>query len=109
MGWMGLVVDDQEHKGWMVPLVADGGQGAGASSARGVLVARRPDDGPRNGDRVRLTDHDGSAVEGIWQDSAVLGHAGIVHADTGGSLRCQVIEVICQGAIWNAQCSLLPS
>ena len=44
MGWMGPVVDGQEHEGWVVPLFADGAQGAGTSSARGVLVARRPDD-----------------------------------------------------------------
>jgi len=45
-----------------------------------------------NGDRVRLPDHDGSPVEGIWQHSAAIGHARILHADTGGSLRCQVID-----------------
>jgi hypothetical protein len=38
MGWMGPVVDGPEHEGWVVPLFADGAQGAGASSARGVLV-----------------------------------------------------------------------
>jgi hypothetical protein len=94
MGWMGPVVDGQEHEGWVVPLFADGAQGAGASSARGMLVARRPDDVPRDGDRVRLTDHDGCTVEGIWQDSAVIGSAGIVHAATGGWLRCQVIDEV---------------
>jgi len=94
MGWMGPVVDGQEHEGWVVPLFADGAQGAGASNARGVLVARRPDDGPRSGDRARLTDYDGSAVEGIWQDTAVIGHAGMVDTDTGGSLRCQVIDEV---------------
>ena len=76
MGWMGPVVDGQEHEAWVVPLFADGAQGAGASSARGVLVARRSDDGPRNGDRVRLADHDGSAFEGIGQDGAVIGTPG---------------------------------
>ena len=55
MGRMGPVVDGQEHEGWVVPLFADGAQGAGTSSARGRLIARRPDDGPCNGDRVRLT------------------------------------------------------
>ena len=54
MGWMGPVVVDQQHEGWVVPVFADGAQGAGTTSARGVLVACRPDDGPRNGDRVRL-------------------------------------------------------
>ena len=29
MGWMGPVVDGQEHEGWVVPLFADGAQGAG--------------------------------------------------------------------------------
>ncbi len=43
----------QEHEGRVVPLFADGAEGVGASSARGVLVARRPDDGRRKGDRVR--------------------------------------------------------
>ncbi len=41
---MGPVVDGQKHERWMVPLFADDAQRAGASSARGVLVARRPDD-----------------------------------------------------------------
>ena len=91
---MGPVVDGQEHEGWVVPLFADETRGASASSACGVLVARLPDDGPRNGVRGRLTNHDGSAVEGIWQDSAIIGHGGIAHADTGGSLRCQVIDEV---------------
>jgi hypothetical protein len=43
----------QEHEGRVVPLFADGAEGVGASSARGVLVARRPNDGRRKGDRVR--------------------------------------------------------
>ncbi len=55
MGWIGPVVNGQEHEGWVVPLFADGAQGAGTISARGLLIARRPDDGPGNGDRVRLT------------------------------------------------------
>ena len=63
MGWMGPVADGQEHEGWVVPLFADGAQGAGTSSARGVLIARRPHDGPCNGDRVRLTYRDGSTAE----------------------------------------------
>ena len=44
----------QEHEGRVVPLFADGAQGVGASSARGVLVARRPDDGRRKGDRFTV-------------------------------------------------------
>ncbi len=63
MGWIGPVVDDQEHEGWVVPLFADGAQGAGASSAHGLLIARRPDDGPCDGDRVRLTYRDGATAE----------------------------------------------
>ncbi len=69
MGWMGPVVDCQEHEGWVVPLFADGAQGAGTSSARGLLIARRPDDGPCDGDRVRLTYRDGSTAEGLWQEA----------------------------------------
>lgn len=76
MGWMGPVVAGRGHEGWVVPMIADGAQGAGASSARGMLMSRRADDGPRNGDRLRLTGHDGPAVEGIWQDSADIGPAG---------------------------------
>ncbi len=63
MGWIGPVADGQEHEGWVVPLFADGAQGAGTSSARGLLIARQPDDEPRNGDRVRLTYRDGSTAE----------------------------------------------
>ncbi len=91
MGWMGPVVGDQAHEGWAVPLFADGAQGAGTTSARGVLVARRPDDGLRDGDRVRLTYRGGCTVEGIWQDGAVIGVDGIVH-HTGGQVRREVIE-----------------
>ena len=92
MGWMGPVVDDQEHEGWVVPLFADGAQGAGTSSARGLLVARRPDEGPCNGDRVRLTYRDGSTAEGLWQDSTLLHGDGIVHAHTSGQVGLEVIE-----------------
>lgn len=50
MGWMGPVVGDVEHEGWVVPVFADGVEGAGSSSARGVLVdfdrdEWRPDEG----------------------------------------------------------------
>jgi hypothetical protein len=31
MGWVGPVVGDQEHEGWVVPLFADGARGAGSS------------------------------------------------------------------------------
>jgi hypothetical protein len=89
---MGPVVDGQEHEGWVVPLFADGAQGAGTSSARGRLIARRPDDGPCNGDRVRLAYPDGSTVEGIWQDGTVLRGDGIVHSHTSGQVRLEVIE-----------------
>lgn len=46
MGWMGPVADGQEHERWVVPLFADGAQGAGASSARGLLIAAGPTTGP---------------------------------------------------------------
>ena len=92
MGWMGPVAEGQEHEGWVVPLFADGAQGAGTSSARGLLVARRPDEGPCNGDRVRLTYRDGSTAEGLWQDSALLRGDGIVHAHTSGQVGLEVIE-----------------
>jgi hypothetical protein len=92
MGWMGPVVDDQEHEGWVVPLFEDGAQGAGTSSARGVLVARRPDQGPCNGDRGRLTYRDGSTAEGLWQDGTLIRGDGIVHAHTSGQVRLEVID-----------------
>ncbi|MDK3258948.1 hypothetical protein [Blastococcus capsensis] len=92
MGWMGPVVDDQEHEGWAVPLFADGAQGAGTTSARGILIARRPDDGPCNGDRVRLTYRDGSTAEGLWQDGTLLRGDRIVHPHTSGQVRHEVIE-----------------
>jgi hypothetical protein len=85
-------VNGHEHEGWVVPLFADGAQGAGTSSARGVLVARRPDDGPRDGDRVCLAYRDGSSVEGVWHDGAVIGDDGIVFAETGGPVHCEVID-----------------
>ena len=92
MGWMGPVVDGQEHEGWVVPLFADGAQGAGTSSARGRLVARRPDDGPCDGDRVRLTYRDGSTADGVWQDDTLIRGDGIVHAHTSGQVRLEVID-----------------
>ncbi|RBY96564.1 hypothetical protein DQ237_07995 [Blastococcus sp. TF02-8] len=92
MGWMGPVADGQAHEGWVVPLFADGAQGAGTTGARGVLIARRPDEGPRNGDRVRLTDRDGRTVEGIWSDGTVIGGAGVTPDGAGGQVRCEVIE-----------------
>ena len=46
MGWMGPVVDGQEREGRVVPLFADGAQGAGTSSAPGLLIARGPTTGP---------------------------------------------------------------
>lgn len=92
MGWMGPVVDGQEHEGWVVPLFADGAQGAGTSSARGLLVARRPDDAPCDGDRVRLAYRDGRTVEGLWQDGTVIGDDGIMPAEAGGQVHCEVIE-----------------
>ena len=92
MGWMGPVVNGQAHEGWVVPLFADGAQGAGTTSARGVLIARRPDDGPRDGDQVRLAYRDGCTVEGLWQDRTVIDGDGIMPADAGGQVHCEVIE-----------------
>ncbi|TQN37299.1 hypothetical protein FHU33_3942 [Blastococcus colisei] len=92
MGWMGPVVNGQAHEGWVVPLFADGAQGAGTTSARGVLIARRPDDGPRDGDQVRLAYRDGCTVEGIWQDRTVIGGDGIMPAEPGDQVHCEVIE-----------------
>jgi hypothetical protein len=89
---MGPVVDGQEREGWVVPLFADGAQGAGTSSARGRLIARRPDDGPCDGDRVRLTHRDGSTVEGVWQDGTILRGDAIVHSHTSGQVRREVID-----------------
>ena len=92
MGWMGPVADGQQHEGWVVPLFADGAQGAGTSSARGLLIARRPDDGPCDGDRVRLTYRDGSTAEGIWSDGTLIRGDGIVHAHSSGQVRLEVID-----------------
>lgn len=92
MGWIGPVADGQEHEGWVVPLFADGAQGAGTSSARGLLIARRPDDGPGDGDRVRLTYRDGSTAEGLWSDGTLIRGDGIVHPRTTGQVRREVID-----------------
>ncbi|RBY96557.1 hypothetical protein DQ237_07955 [Blastococcus sp. TF02-8] len=92
MGWMGPVVNGQEPEGWVVPLFADGAHGAGTSSARGRLIARRPDDGPCDGDRVRLTYRDGSTAEGIWSDGTLLRGDGIVPAPSTGQDRLEVID-----------------
>jgi hypothetical protein len=89
---MGPVADGQEHEGWVVPLFADGAQGAGTSSARGRLIARRPDDEPDNGDRVRLTYRDGSTAEGIWSDGTLLRGDGILHSHTSGHVHREVTE-----------------
>ncbi len=92
MGWMGPVVNGQAHEVWVVPLFADGAQGAGTTSARGVLIARRPDDGPRDGDQVRLAYRDGCTVEGIWQDRTVIGGDGIMPAEPGGQVHCEMMR-----------------
>ena len=66
MGWIGPVVNGQEHE-------------LGGSRIRRrrprrrhhqrpwVLVARQPDDGPRDGERVRLAYSDDCTVEGVWR------------------------------------------
>lgn len=38
MGYMGPVVGDVQHEGYPVPLFADGAEGAGSYSGKGVLV-----------------------------------------------------------------------
>jgi hypothetical protein len=38
MGYMGPVVGDVQHEGWVVPFFADGAESAGTTSNRGVLV-----------------------------------------------------------------------
>ena len=75
-----------------MPLFADGAQGAGTSSARGWLIARRPDEGPCNGDRVRLTYRDGSTAEGLWEEGTILRGDGIVHSHTSGQVRLGVVD-----------------
>jgi hypothetical protein len=92
MGWIGPVADGQQHEGWVVRLFADGAQGAGTSSARGILIARRPDDGPCDGDRVRLTYRDGTTAESLWSDGTLLRGDGIVHSPTSGQVGLEVIE-----------------
>lgn len=42
MGWIGPVVGDVQHEGWVVPLFADGAEGSGTSSGRGYLVGEYP-------------------------------------------------------------------
>lgn len=85
MSWMGPTVGDVEHEGWVVPLFADGAEGAGSSGSQGVQVARR-DGHLVNGDRVRLTYGDGSAVEGTWHGDVLVGDNGQVHSHTSGQV-----------------------
>jgi hypothetical protein len=92
MGWLGPVIGDVQHEGWVVPVFADGAEGAGTSSARGILVARRAGEGPRNGDRVLLAYSGGSAVEGTWQDGAVVREDGVTHTPAGAQV--QILEEV---------------
>lgn len=39
MGWLGPVVGNVQHEGWVVPLFADGAEGNGSSSAAGIYVS----------------------------------------------------------------------
>jgi len=39
VGWIGPVVGNVQHEGWVVPLFADGAEGNGSSSGRGVHVS----------------------------------------------------------------------
>jgi hypothetical protein len=43
---------------------------------------------------VRLAYRDGCTVEGIWQDDTVIGGDGIMPADAGGQVHCEVIEEV---------------
>jgi len=90
VGWMGPTVGDVAHEGWVIPLFADGAEGAGSSGSQGVQVARRAGH-LINGDRVRLTYGDGSAVEGIWQDDVLLRDNGEVHTHTRGQVRRELL------------------
>ncbi|WP_249068720.1 hypothetical protein [Modestobacter muralis] len=87
---MGPTVGDVAHEGWVVPLFADGAEGAGSSGSQGVQVARRADH-QVNGDRVRLTYPDGSAVEGTWQDDVLLRDNGEVHTHTRGQVHRKLL------------------
>jgi hypothetical protein len=44
MGWLGPLVGDVQHEGWVVPIFADGAEGAGTTSSHAVLVARRDEE-----------------------------------------------------------------
>jgi hypothetical protein len=103
MGWIGPVIGNVEHEGWVVPLFADGAEGAGTSGSQGVLVARRAGE-PGNGDRVRLTYGDGSVVEGVWQDDVVLRDGGGVHTHTRGQVRR---EVLVQAEEWRPDAAVV--
>lgn len=92
MGWLGPVIGDVQHEGWVVPVFADGAEGAGASGPRGVLVARKRGEGPCNGDRVRLTYPDDSHVVGIWQDDALVLDDGVVYSHVRGQVLREVLE-----------------
>lgn len=62
-------------------------QGADTNSARGLLIARRPDDGPCDGDWGRLTYRDASTAEGLWYDGTLIRGDGVGHAHTSGRVR----------------------
>lgn len=42
MGWLGPVVGNVQHEGYVVPIFADGAEGSGTSSGRGYLVGDYP-------------------------------------------------------------------
>lgn len=44
MGWLGPVVGNVQHEGWVVPVFADGAEGVGTTSAQGVLVSMDPEE-----------------------------------------------------------------
>lgn len=74
MGWLGPVVGNVQHEGYVVPFFADGVEGAGSYSNRGVLVdfdrdEWRPDDkvtGWRAGCECGWRGPDWERAEGNW-------------------------------------------
>lgn len=79
LGWLGPVVGNVQHEGWIVPLFADGAEGAGTSSAHGILVGRRPRHGSAAGMPAPRAGEPGTAVlvdgEEWRPDAAVVGWA----------------------------------
>jgi hypothetical protein len=104
MGWFGPTIGGVEHEGWVVPVFADGAEGAGTWGAQGVLVARKPGEGPSNGDRVQLGYPDGSQVVGIWQDDVLVLDDGVVYSHVQGQVRREVLQ---QGEEWRPDAAIV--